>query len=103
MSIPEQWVMTALTPANHENTPGVWATVTTPVWIDSQAVMGDDARIETSREDPTTGGSKNEARASRFYSRVSIRASTTANVIFNLTIRASLPLPLDFYFSGPFF
>ena len=47
-------------------------------------VMGDDTRIEAR-------GSKNEARASRFYSRVSIRASTTTNVIFKLTIRASLP------------
>ena len=43
--------------------------------------MGDDARIEAR-------GSKNEVRASRFYSRVSIRASTTTNV-------GSLPLPLD--------
>ena len=43
--------------------------------------MGDDARIEAK-------GSKNDARASRFNPRVSIRASTTTNVIFNLTIRA---------------
>jgi len=66
----------------------VKVTLTKPVSIDSQTVMGDDARIEAR-------GSKNEARASRFYSRVSIRASTTTNVIFNLTILASLPLPLD--------
>jgi len=57
--------MTAWTLANHENTPGIWVTVTKPVWIESQAVMGDDARIEARN-------SKNEARASRFYSRVSL-------------------------------
>jgi hypothetical protein len=28
-----------------------------PFWIDSQTVMGDDAGIEASREDPTTGSS----------------------------------------------
>jgi len=53
--------------------------VTKPVWNDCQTVMGDDARIEAR-------GSKNEARASRFYSRVSIPASTTRTVNFNSTI-----------------
>jgi hypothetical protein len=64
--------------------------------IDSQAVMGDDAGPEhhavqgwypslpagreASREDPTTGSSKDEARVSSLYIRDSIRASTTINV-----------------------
>jgi hypothetical protein len=38
--------MMATSPTNHENTPNVWVTVTKPVWIDSQTVMGDDAGIE---------------------------------------------------------
>jgi len=87
-NIDRQSLMTVASPSNHKNAPGVWVTVTKHVWIDSQTVMGDDARIEAR-------GSKNDARASRFYSRVSIRASTTTNVIFNLTIRASLPLLLN--------
>jgi hypothetical protein len=46
---------------------------------------GDDAGIETGREDPTTGSSMLEfrqewTRASRFDSRASISVSTTTNV-----------------------
>jgi hypothetical protein len=53
--------------------------------------------------------SKNEARASNFHYRASIRVSTTTNVNFNSTIRAlnlawyragvvALTITLDFYF-----
>ncbi len=59
--------------SNHENPPGVWVTVTKPVWFDSQMVMGDDTRIEAR-------GFKLEARISRMIRRTSIRASTTTNV-----------------------
>jgi len=52
--------------------------------VDSQTIIGDDARIEAR-------DSTNETRASRFNSQVSIRASTTTNVNFNLTRLASLP------------
>jgi hypothetical protein len=68
--------MTGSSPSNHENTPGVSVTVTKPVWIDSQTVTGDDARIEAR-------GSKLEVRASSIIRRASIRASTTINVNFN--------------------
>jgi hypothetical protein len=51
-----------------------------------QTVMGDDVRMEAR-------GSKNEAQASYAHIRVSIQVSTTTDVDFNLTIRASSPLP----------
>jgi len=47
-------------------------------------VYGDDARIEA-------GNSKLEDRVSSIHIRASIRASTTTNVNFNLTVWASLP------------
>jgi hypothetical protein len=55
-----------------------------PVWIDNQTVIGDDAGIEA-------GSSNLEARVSGIHGRDSIRASTTINVNFILTIQASLP------------
>ena len=51
-------------------------------------VYGNDIRIEAR-------DLKLEVRVSSIHMRDSIRASTTINVNFNLTKRASLPLPLD--------
>jgi hypothetical protein len=58
--------------------------VTKPVSVIGQTVMGDDAGIEAR-------SSKDEARASSFHIRASIRVSTTTDVNFNLTIWASFP------------
>jgi len=50
-----------------------------------QSVIGDDAGIEAR-------SSELEVRVSGIHIRDSIRASTTTNVKFDLTIRASLPI-----------